>query len=82
MNTAECFKTVRKTRKLSQRAFADRIGKSQGYVSRVESGSIRPDSDVIRTVCETFDINPGWFFTGDMDMEAISCADRIRMIRR
>ena len=40
------LKDARKARKLTQGQLAEKIGKDQAYVSRIESGGYRVDADV------------------------------------
>lgn len=78
----ERFRIVREAYQLSQRLFAERIGKTQGYVSQVENGYVALDVEIIRTVCDVFGISAGWMLSGEGEMEGSTVGERVRMIRR
>lgn len=52
------FKTVRKAKGLRQVEMAKRLGCTQGTISKIESGSMKPEVDVYITFLKTFDIYP------------------------
>ena len=78
----ERFQMVREAYLLSQRLFAERIGKTQGYLSQVESGYTAPDVKIIRTVCDIFGISARWMLSGEGGMEGTTIGERVKMIRR
>lgn len=78
----ERFQMIRKAYRLSQRQFAERIRKTQGYISQVENGYVVPDVEIIRTVCDVFGISAGWMLSGEGGMEGSTIGERVKMIRR
>ena len=62
---------VRKSTKLSQPIFAEKIGESRGApaISEWENNVYTPHVIVIRKICETFSINANWLLTGKGDMQ-------------
>lgn len=58
------MKILRIMSNLSQKSFAEKIGRSQNTVSNWESGRISPDIDSLQKICEIYDISPneliGW----------------------
>jgi len=53
---------------LSQGEFASRISVHKQTVLRWEKGETKPDSDALRKICETFNINPSWLLFGEGPM--------------
>lgn len=51
------FKQVRLDAKLTQAALAERLGQSQSYVSKYESGEQRLDLVEIEQICKAIDIS-------------------------
>ena len=47
LQAAELVTAARAKTKLSQREFGERVGKSQGLISKYESGSVAPPANVI-----------------------------------
>lgn len=61
---------IRKKSKLSQQAFANRIGISREAVRLLENGTTNPAERTIRDICNEFNINREWLTTGKGKMEA------------
>ena len=59
---------VRTDAKLSQRAFADRIGISGGSVSMLETGINNPSAQTIRLICREFNVDYAWLTDGVGEM--------------
>lgn len=51
MNYAKAIKTIRGTKRLSQKDLAMLIDKTPGYISKIESGDRVPATDVIESIC-------------------------------
>ena len=68
---------VRTAAKLSQRAFADRIGISGGSVSMLESGRNNPSEQTIRLICREFNVDYAWLTDGVGEM-FISADDEVQ----
>ncbi len=59
---SENMRILRVMSNLSQKTFAEKIGRSQNTVSNWESGKISPDVDSVEKMCEIFDISPNELF--------------------
>lgn len=57
MTMGEKILTMRRSRGWSQEELADRVGVTRQAVSRWESGSAKPDSDKIITICTLFGVS-------------------------
>lgn len=73
----ERIKQVRNMVKMSQRAFADKIGISGPSVARLESGENNPSEQTIVLICEKFGINRKWLETGEGERLASSQSDSL-----
>ena len=58
------IKTLRKTLKMTQQEFADRIGIKRNTVGLYEIGQSGISDTVIRAICREFDVNEEWLRTG------------------
>ncbi len=64
----ERLKQIRKSKKLSQRDFGDKINLSQNHISSLESGARTITPRIISDVCEVYNVNKDWFITGNGEM--------------
>jgi transcriptional regulator with XRE-family HTH domain len=62
---------VRKTLKLSQRTFADRLGIKRNAVSMIEVGTNTLTDQNIKLICMNFNVNEEWLRTGIGEMFVI-----------
>lgn len=62
------LKELRKSLKLSQQEFADRIGIKRGAVANYEIGRNTPIDAVISLICREFNVNEYWLRTGEGEM--------------
>ena len=68
---------------LSQRIFGRLIGRSEGYVSKVESGKIHPTPEIIRTIADVFGVSEQWIRSGAGSIDQVgSLGERIKAARR
>jgi len=58
------IKTLRKTLKMTQQEFADRIGIKRNTVGLYEIGQSGISDTVIRAICREFGVNEEWLRTG------------------
>ena len=65
---AHRIKDVRKTLKLSQREFGEKLGVSRDVISNVEYGRVRPKELFLRHICKVYNVNEHWLETGEGDM--------------
>lgn len=66
----ERIKAVRKSLKISQREFAERIGIAQNTVASYETGLREPSNQVILAICREFGVDERWLRTGEGEMLA------------
>lgn len=59
---------IRKSLKLSQDAFAKRLGMKGSSISLVESGKRNLTDQMIKSICREFNVNEQWFRTGTGEM--------------
>ncbi len=64
------IKAVRADAKLTQAAFAERIGLTRNYIAQVEMGAKELGDRAIRDICREFRINELWLREGIGDMKA------------
>ena len=82
------IKQVREHFGLSQAHFAQKINKSPGFISLVETGRSNVSNNTIKSICAAFSINESWLRNGEGQMTSQAAVDmenvgnRIREIRR
>ena len=64
----ERLKELRKTLKLTQQEFADRIHVSRGALAVYKIGRNEPIGAVVDLICREFDVNEHWLRTGEGEM--------------
>ena len=64
----ERIKELRKSLKLNQTDFGDRIGVKQATIAGYENGSRQPIDAVITANCREFGVNEEWLRTGSGEM--------------
>lgn len=62
------FKTLRKTKKLSQTEFGERVGVSRGVIKNIEGKLVEPKELLIKQVCKEYRVNYLWLTEGKGDM--------------
>jgi len=68
---------------LSQRMFGRLIGRSEGYVSKIESGKMTPTPEIIHTISNVFGVSEEWIQSGDGSIgQGASLGERIKAARR
>ena len=73
---------LRRRLNLSQKAFAERIGRSAGYVNRIENGKDTPTPAFLQSVSDTFGVDYSWLTTGIGPLVVESVGDRIKQARK
>ena len=66
MNTR--IQQIRKTSKMTQDEFADKIGLSKNFVWMIEKGERTPSERTIKDICREFKVNYDWLVSGTGDM--------------
>lgn len=66
----ERFREVRLSfdKKMSQEAFAERIGLSRSELKNIEYGKTEPKAFTIKQVCDNFGVDEIWLRTGEGEM--------------
>ena len=59
---------VRKTLKLTQEGFAEKIGLTRNFIWLIEKGERVPSGRTISDICREFNINETWLRTGEGEM--------------
>lgn len=72
----ERLKEVRKALNLNQEDFGDRLGVTKAAISRLESGINNITEQMIKSICNEFDVDYRWLTTGEGDM-FVKCDDDI-----
>jgi len=60
----ERIKQLRRSKGLTQKAFADSLGIVQGYLSGIESGQKIPSHTLLIALCHIHAVNEEWLFNG------------------
>jgi transcriptional regulator with XRE-family HTH domain len=68
MTVNERIKEIRRTLKLSQRAFAKTVYVSNGYLADIELGHNEVKDRLIHLIVSAFSVNKHWLLTGEGPM--------------
>ena len=68
MTVNERLALVRKTLKLTQREFAEKISVATGYVASMEVGLRKVNPRIMKLVSAIFNVNAHWLETGEGEM--------------
>ena len=80
MTVNERFALVRKTLKLTQREFAEKISVATGFVAYMETGGRKVNPRIIKLVSSVFNVNAQWLETGEGEMFYINTENEIEEI--
>lgn len=64
----ERVKTLRKVLQLNQTEFGKKIGITMRAVQKWENGESKPQNSTLKSLINTFNVNPDWLLTGDGEM--------------
>ncbi len=64
----EQIRELRKTLKLTQQGFSDRLGVKRNTVAQWEIGVNNLSDQVVRSICREFNVNETWLRTGEGEM--------------
>ena len=67
---------------LSLKMFGNLINRSEGYISKVESGKMNPTDEVIHMISDTFGVDEAWLTEGKGPLIVTSIGERIRTARK
>lgn len=68
MPTAQRVKQLRKTLKLSQPAFGEKLGVSKDVIVNIELERVPVKDLMVKHICRTFNVNPLWLESGEGEM--------------
>ena len=68
MTVNERLALVRKTLKMTQREFAEKISVSTGYIASMETGDRKVNPRIMKLVSAFFNVNLEWLETGEGEM--------------
>lgn len=68
MLLSERIKEIRKSEKLTQTKFGDKLSVSRDVISSFESGRVEPKPIFLNYLCEIFNINKDWLLNGEGEM--------------
>ena len=69
------IKTVRKTARLTQQEFAEKLGLKQNTIATYEMGKTSPSERTLSDICRVFNVDPCWLETGEGEMFRAESAD-------
>ena len=83
----ERIRALRKWTGLSQKAFGERIGRTDAYICRMEKGEFLPPAEVADRMAEVFHVSRAWLTEGRGEMteeprDERSLGQRLRSARR
>lgn len=78
----ERIKELRKTLKLSQEEFGNRIGITGSGISKIESGANNVAERTIKAICKEFNVSYMWLTNGEGEMFIDSDDDFLERIDR
>lgn len=76
------IKQLRKSLKLTQAEFANKIGLGGNTIARYELGDRAPSNAVIQSICREFHVREEWLRTGVGDMMETTPEDLIAQVAR
>lgn len=62
------IKEVRKTLRLSQREFGEKLGVSRDVINNLEVGRVEPKDVLVKHICDIYSVNETWLRTGEGTM--------------
>ena len=82
MTTAGRIVFLRGRLGISQKAFAELIGKSAVYMNKVENGKAEPTAQLLSSISGTFGVAISWLERGEGPLIVESVGDRFRQARK
>lgn len=64
----ERFRELRKSLKLSQTDFAEKMGVTRSMINNLERGVVEPKEFLVNLACKTYGVNRTWLETGEGEM--------------
>lgn len=82
MNAAGRIALLRNRIGLTQKVFAEQIGRSPGYLNRIENGKSELTSVLIERISDVFGVPAEWLVEGKGTLAAESIGERIKRARK
>ncbi|MED0951691.1 helix-turn-helix transcriptional regulator [Bacillus mobilis] len=76
----EKIKTLRKKRKMTQKAFGELMGVSESFISKVESGDKEPSKDSLFMLCSKINVPISYFFEGEDNTDVFNLFNQIKEV--
>ena len=71
--------TIRVMHKLTQKEFATKIGISTSLVSKIENAVHIPNAEIIKNICETFNVNCEWLIGININKKNLALEDILNL---
>ncbi|MCC2847445.1 helix-turn-helix transcriptional regulator [[Clostridium] innocuum] len=68
----ERLKLLRKSLRLTQAAFGDKLGLDRNTIANYEDGNRKPSNAILKLLCKTYNVNYLWLTEGKGEMFEIS----------
>lgn len=68
----ERLKLLRKSLRLTQAAFGDKLGLARNTIANYEDGNRKPSNAILKLICQTYNVNYLWLTVGIGEMFEIS----------
>ena len=68
----ERLKLLRKSLRLTQAAFGDKLGLARNTIANYEDGNRNPSNAILKLICQTYNVNYLWLTVGKGEMFEIS----------
>ena len=78
-NIKDRIKAIRLNNSLTQQAFAESIGVSQGYLSELEKGTKTPSETCLIAISYCYEINMDWLLSGKGDITSPSAKQTLNL---
>lgn len=68
----ERLKLLRKSLRLTQAAFGNKLGLARNTIAKYEDGNRKPSNAILKLICQTYNVNYLWLTEGKGEMFEIS----------
>lgn len=82
MEMHERIKELRKSCKLTQEAFGNRLSITRDMVNNIERGRVEIKDHIVKLICSEFSINEEWLRYGNGEMKVKTPTDTMEQLRR
>ncbi len=82
MDIGNALKGIRKTKNLTQKELANKIGISNTYLSEIENNTRRPSIDVIKSISDALDINFLYLILKSLEREDLKNENKVDFLNK